>query len=140
MVDALCRLPAHRLASLIAQRQVSPVDAVRAVLARIEASQPVLNTFITICGEEALAAAKRAEDRVTRGEPLGPLHGVPYAVKDLVDTAGVRTTYGSLLFERHVPVADAVAAARMKAAGAILVGKTTTPEFGHKSLTDAPLP
>lgn len=139
MADDLCRLPAHRLAALIAKREASPVDAVRAVLARIEASQPVLNAFITVCGEEALAAAKRAEDEVMRGGPLGPLHGVPYAAKDLVDTAGVRTTYGSLLFDRHVPDADAVAAARMKAAGAILVGKTTTPEFGHKSLTDAPL-
>jgi len=137
--DALCQQPAYRLAALIAAKEVSPVEAVRAVLARIEESQPVLNAFITVCAEEALAAARAAEAAVMRGERLGPLHGVPYAAKDLVDTAGVRTTYGSLLFEKHVPQADTVAAARMKAAGAILVGKTTTPEFGHKSLTDAPL-
>ena len=137
--DTLCTLPAHVLRARIAAKEVSPVEVVRAVLARIEASQPVLNAFITVCADEALAAAKAAEAAVMRGEALGALHGVPYAAKDLVDTDGVRTTYGSRVYESHVPQADAVAAARMKGAGAILVGKTTTPEFGHKSLTDAPL-
>jgi aspartyl-tRNA(Asn)/glutamyl-tRNA(Gln) amidotransferase subunit A len=76
---------------------------------------------------------------VARGGDLGPLHGVPFSVKDLVATAGVRTTWGSLARADHVPAADAVAVARLRAAGAILVGKTTTPEFGHKPLTEAPL-
>src|SRR4029078_11411177 len=73
------------------------------------------------------------------GKPLGLLHGIPFAAKDLVNTAGVRTTFAALAYEDNVPTEDAVAAARVKAAGAILFGKTTTPEFGHKALTDAPL-
>ena len=74
-----------------------------------------------------------------QGKPLGLLHGIPFAAKDLVNTAGVRTTFGSLHHDDNVPKEDAVSAARMKQAGAILFGKTTTPEFGHKALTDAPL-
>src|SRR6185295_8269024 len=76
---------------------------------------------------------------VMEGKTLGLLHGIPFAAKDLVNTAGVRTTFGSLLHEDNVPKEDAVAAGRLKTAGAILFGKTTTPEFGHKALTDAPL-
>ncbi|MDX1374620.1 MAG: amidase [Burkholderiales bacterium] len=139
MTVALWQQPAHALARLIARKEVSPVELTRAVLERIDRLQPTLNAFITVCHEPALDAARRAEQAVTDGAALGPLHGVPYAVKDLVNTAGVRTTFGSLLYEHNVPEADAVAAARMKAAGGILLGKTTTPEFGHKSLTDAPL-
>jgi aspartyl-tRNA(Asn)/glutamyl-tRNA(Gln) amidotransferase subunit A len=115
------------------------VEAVRAALAGIERAQPALNAFITVCADQALAAARDAEAAVMRGDPLGPLHGVPFSVKDLINTAGVRTTYGSLIFEQHVPAADAVAVARLKAGGAILIGKTTTPEFGQKGLTEAPL-
>src|SRR6202040_2542493 len=106
---------------------------------RIGRVQPVLNAFITVCGEEARAAAKTAEGAVMRGDAVGPLHGVPFAVKDLVNTAGVRTTFGSVALADNVPAADSTAVARLKAAGAILVGKTTTPEFGHKCFTDAPL-
>jgi aspartyl-tRNA(Asn)/glutamyl-tRNA(Gln) amidotransferase subunit A len=135
----LYRLTAAELARRIAQRELSPVEVVRATLDRIERLQPVLNCFITVCADEAMAAAKEAEAAVMRGATLGPLHGVPYHVKDLVSTAGVRTTFGSLVHKDNVPKHDAVAQARMRAAGAILVGKTTTPEFGHKGLTDAPL-
>jgi len=109
------------------------------VLDRIEKTQPTLNAFITVCAEEARAAAKKAEAAVMRGDALGPLHGVPFAVKDLVNTAGVRTTFGSWALADNVPSADSPAVARLKAAGAILVGKTTTPEFGHKCFTEAPL-
>ena len=137
--EDLTFLPALELALRIAQRAVSPLEAVRATLSRIERANPALNAFITVCADQALSAARDAEAAVMRGEPLGPLHGVPFSVKDLVNTAGVRTTYGSLIFEHHVPVADAVAVARLKAAGAILIGKTTTPEFGQKGLTEAPL-
>ncbi|MGD9885438.1 MAG: amidase [Reyranella sp.] len=139
MSDDLCRLPASTLCEQIAAKKVSPVELTKAVLARAEALQPVLNCFITLVPDQALAAARRAEDAVMRGETLGLLHGIPFAAKDLVNTAGVRTTFGSLHYEENVPKEDAVAAARMKQAGAILFGKTTTPEFGHKALTDAPL-
>lgn len=139
MTEDLTRLPASVLGEQIAAKKVSPVELTKAVLARADKLQPVLNCFITIAGEQALKAAQAAEDAVMQGKPLGLLHGVPYAAKDLVNTAGVRTTFGSLLHEDNVPKEDAVSTARMKSAGAILFGKTTTPEFGHKALTDAPL-
>jgi len=131
--------PAADLAALIAQRQVSPVAVVDDVLSRIERAQPALNAFVTVIAEPARDAARDAEAKVMRGEPLRPLHGVPFAVKDLVNTAGVRTTFGSWALADNVPAADSPAVARLKAAGAILVGKTTTPEFGHKCFTEAPL-
>src|SRR6266403_1612748 len=139
MPDDLAFTSAAELAALIAQRVVSPVEIVDIVLDRIEKTQPTLNAFITVCGEEARAAANEAEAAVMRGEALGPLHGVPFAVKDLVNTAGVRTTFGSVALAENIPAADSPAVARLKAAGAILVGKTTTPEFGHKCFTEAPL-
>src|SRR5436190_23211655 len=139
MTDDLTRLPASDLREKIARKEISPVELMKAVLARAEQLQPVLNCFITLVPEQAMAAARQAEDDVMQGKPLGLLHGIPYAAKDLVNTAGVRTTFGSLLHEHNVPKEDAVATARLKQAGAILFGKTTTPEFGHKALTDAPL-
>ncbi|MFO1083759.1 MAG: amidase family protein [Reyranellaceae bacterium] len=139
MSDELCRQSASTLREKIAAKQVSPIELTKAVLARAEALQPVLNCFITLVPEQALAAAQRAEGTVMRGETLGLLHGIPFAAKDLVNTAGVRTTFGSLHYDDNVPKEDAVSAARLKQAGAILFGKTTTPEFGHKALTDAPL-
>src|SRR5436190_22617189 len=92
-----------------------------------------------LCGEEAMADEKKAERAVMAGEPLGLLHGIPFTVKDLVNTKGVRTTFGAVPYKQHVPDHDAVAVARMRAQGAILLGKTTTPEFGTKCLTDSPL-
>src|SRR5271169_160502 len=130
---------AAELARLIARRELSPVELVDAALDRIERSQASLNAFITVCAEEARAAARTAEAAVMRGDALGPLHGVPFSVKDLVNTAGVRTTFGSVALAGNVPAADSVAVARLKQAGAILIGKTTTPEFGHKPFTEAPL-
>src|SRR5579862_1564039 len=130
---------AAELAVLVANRGVSPVELVDDALARIDASQASLNTFITVCAEEAKAAAWEAEAAVMLGDPLPPLHGVPFAVKDLVNTAGVKTTFGSVALADNVPAADSPSVARLKAAGAILIGKTTTPEFGHKCFTEAPL-
>ncbi len=126
------------LAALVRRKEASPVEIVQAALARIEARRE-LNAFITVTADEALAAARRAEAAVMAGEPLGPLHGIPYSVKDLTLTAGVRTTMGSAIYEDFVPKDDAVAVARAKAAGAILIGKTLTPEFGHKQVPTAPL-
>jgi len=135
----LVEADALTLARLIRDKQVSPVAVVEAVLARIEMLQPTVNAFITVTAEEARAAARRAEAAVMGGERLGPLHGVPFSVKDLLPTRGVRTTMGSLIFADQVPAEDAVPVRRLREAGAILVGKTTTPEFGHKPLTDSPL-
>ena len=129
-------LTARDLVAAYRRRDLSPVEVVTATLDRAEALQPRLNAFITICRDQALAAARFAE---AASEPLGPLHGVPFSAKDLIPTAGVRTTWGSKVFADDVPETDAIAVARMKAAGAILIGKTTTPEFGHGPLTEAPL-
>ena len=129
---------ARDLAVLIRNKKASPVEAVRSALDRIEGRRE-LNAFITVTGEQALEAARQAEAAVMKGEMLGPLHGVPYSVKDLTLTAGVRTTMGSAIYEDFVPKEDAVAVARVKAAGAILIGKTTTPEFGHKQVAAAPI-
>jgi aspartyl-tRNA(Asn)/glutamyl-tRNA(Gln) amidotransferase subunit A len=127
------------LARRIRTKEISPVAVVDAVLQRIEALQPTVNAFITVTADEAREAARRAEAAVMRGESLGPLHGVPFSAKDLLFTAGIRTTMGSLIFADQVPAEDAVPVRRLREAGGILIGKTTTPEFGHKPLTDSPL-
>jgi len=128
--EELCFTPAARLLALIRRRQVSPLEVVRAVLERIERVNPALNAYCTVAAEQALAAARAATRAVTRRGPLGPLHGVPVSIKDLTPTKGIRTTWGSKIFEAHVPEHDAVVVERLKAAGAIVLGKTNTPEFG----------
>lgn len=135
----LAWLPALELAALIRRKEISPVEAVEAVLARIERLNPRLNCFCAVTAEEARDAAVAAEVAVMTGEGLGPLHGVPVSVKDLIWTRRVPTTGGSRLFADHVPEEDAVVIERLKGAGSILIGKTTTPEFGHKGVTDSPL-
>lgn len=135
----LCFTPATELAALIRERVVSPVEVTEAVLARIARLNPALNAFCTVTADEALAAAREAEGVVMRGDALGPLHGVPISIKDLTNTRGVRTTRGSRLYADVVPNEDATATARVRAAGAIIVGKTNTPEFGWKGDTSNPL-
>lgn len=139
MADELCFWTAVQLREAIARREISPVEVTRAVLERAVRLQPRLNCFITLCPDQAMREAKAAEQALMRGEAKGLLHGIPYACKDLVNTAGVKTTFGSLLFADNVPTEDAVAIARLRQHGAILIGKTTTSEFGAKCLTDAPL-
>ncbi|MEQ9123158.1 MAG: amidase, partial [Alphaproteobacteria bacterium] len=139
MSGDLLDLSAGALAARIAAREVSPVEAMTATLDRAEAVQASLNAFVTLDAEGALAAARDAEAAVMSGAALGPLHGVPVSVKDLCNTAGLRTTFGSLANKDNVPAADCVAVARLRAAGAIVFAKTTTPEFGHKPLTEAPI-
>lgn len=113
----------------IASRQVSPVEAVQASLRQIESWNPRLHAFLTVCEGEALQAARDAEARLDAGGPLPPLLGVPVAVKDAEVTKGIRTTFGSKLFADHLPADDTIHVERLKAAGAIIVGKTNTPEF-----------
>src|SRR5262245_36517577 len=105
MTDDLSFTSAAELALLIARRAVSPVEIVELVLRRIEQSQASLNAFITVCADEARAAAQAAEAAVMRGEELPPLHGVPFAAKDLINAAGIRTTFGSVAFADNVPAA-----------------------------------
>ena len=136
---ALWELTAVELAARIAAREVSPVDAVQASLDRIAVVDPQLNCFAFTFPERALDLARAAEAAVAAGGALGPLHGVPIAIKDLTATAGDRTTLGSYSHEHHVPEHDSVIVERLKAAGAIVVGKTTTPEFAYSSFTRSPL-
>ncbi len=137
--DTIAYMSAAEIARRVAGKEVTAVEVMRATLARAEALQPVLNCFITIAAEEALRDAAVIDARIARGESPGPLAGVPLHVKDLVKTAGVRTTFGSFIHEHDVPTADQVCVARLKAAGAVLFAKTTTPEFGHMPWTEAPL-
>ena len=137
--DPFAYASAAELAELIRTKQASATEVMRATLARAEKADAALNCFITICGEKALRDAAAADGAVAGGEALGPLHGVPVHVKDLVITKGVRTTFASAMYEDNVPAADSVSVARLKQAGAILMGKTTTPEFGHMPYTEAPL-
>ncbi len=137
MTDEILQADAVTLRDRIAAKQVSPVEVMSATLERAEALQAACNAFVTIDAERAMADARAAEAKVMAGEPLGPLGGLPVSVKDLCNTAGLRTTFGSLYYKDNVPAADCVAVARLKAAGAIVYA--TTPEFGHKPLTEAPL-
>jgi len=137
--DDLLFRSALELRERIRVREVSSVEITEAVLERIEQTQPTLNAFITIDRDGAVKAARAADDAVKRGDVLGALHGVPISIKDIINTAGLRTTWGSRLMVDNVPDADAVAVDRLRRAGAVIVGKTTTSEFAHKLLTDAPL-
>lgn len=139
MQDAdLLFMPATRAAALVRSRKLSPVDYVAAVLRAIESQQPRINAFVTVTADQARADARRAEQAVMAGDRLGPLHGVPVSIKDLVDVAGVPTKHGSAIFQDNVATVDDVLVQRLKAAGAIIIGKSTTPEFGNKGLTDSP--
>ncbi|MEV0619969.1 amidase [Nonomuraea sp. NPDC050404] len=140
MSDELHYLTATELARLIRSRQVSAVEVLQAHLDRIEQVNPQVNAIVTLVAERAIEAAKAADAALSKGGEagegrIGALHGVPVAHKDLVDTAGIRTTYGSPLFADNVPEQDAVIIQRLRAAGAVTVGKTNTPEFGTGSHT-----
>src|SRR4051794_1833535 len=135
----LCFTPATELAALIRSKELSPVEVTEAVLARIARLNPALNAYCTVTAEAARAEARAAEAAVMRDEELGPLHGVPISVKDLTNTKGVRTTRGSRLYADNIPDEDAPVVERVKAAGAIVLGKTNTPEYGWKGDTSNPL-
>ena len=132
--------PATTLARLIRTKRVSPVEVLTAVLDRIDKLNPRLNAFVTLTAEQARREARAAERALTRrSAKLGPLHGVPFSVKDLVITKGVRTTFGTPIYRDNVPTEDAPIVARLKAAGGIMLGKTNTPTMGWIGATHNPL-
>jgi amidase len=135
----LCFTPASKLAGMIRRKEISPLELTRTVLERIEAVNPQINAYCTLAPESALHAAREAEERVMKKEELGPLHGIPLSIKDLTPTAGIRTTWGSRYYRDHVPGEDALLVQRLKAAGAVILGKTNTPEFGIGINTTNPL-
>ena len=135
----LCFTPASELARLIRSKELSPVEVVTNALERIDAVNPSINAFCFVYAEEAMAKARRAEAALGRGRPLGPLHGVPVALKDSTPIEGKTTTSGSRVFEHWVADRDSVIVERLRAAGAIILGKTTLPEFAASGWTESEL-
>jgi aspartyl-tRNA(Asn)/glutamyl-tRNA(Gln) amidotransferase subunit A len=135
----LAYTPAADLIDRIRSKALSPVEVTRAVLERIEQANPKINAFVTVTGDTALAAARAAEAAVMKGERLGPLHGIPVSIKDLALVKGVPAKFGSPVFAQRIGEIDAPFVRRLREAGAILTGKTSTPEFGWKALGDSPL-
>ncbi len=133
--EELCFLTAVELARLIRARDVSCEEVMRAHLAQIERVNPTVNAIVTLLPERALDGAREADRRLASGAPVGPLHGLPVAHKDLLPTRGIRTTFGSPIYRDFVPTEDAILAERFRAAGAVLIGKSNTPEFGAGSQT-----
>src|SRR5271166_1440843 len=131
----LCFLSTVEMARLIRTKQLSAREALAEHLKHIERVNPKVNAIVTLVPEMAAAAAARADEMQARGETLGPLHGLPVAHKDLLETRGIRTTFGSPLFKDNIPAEDDIVVERMRRAGAITIGKTNTPEFGAGSQT-----
>lgn len=133
------QMSARELRRRIARKEISPVEVTKRALVKAEKTQGTLNAFFVLMPEEALTAARTAEAAVLKGQPLGALHGVPFSAKDLMAVAGVRYASGSRAMANNIAAVDAPAVERAKAAGAILIGKTTTSEFGCKPVGDSPL-
>src|SRR3989454_9789920 len=131
----VCFSTATELAHRIRTREISATEVVQAHLAQIERVNPKVNAIVTLTAEQALADARAKDAALARGESPGPLFGLPVAHKDLVPTRGIRTTFGSPIYRDHVPDQDALFVQRLRAAGAVTIGKTNTPEFGAGSQT-----
>jgi len=129
--DDLTRMSIREVSDLVRRKKVSPVELTSACLTRIDRINPALNAFITVMAESARAQAREAEDAIQRGKWRGPLHGIPIALKDLFDTAGVRTTAASGVFKDRIPTEDAEVVRRLKTAGAVILGKTNMHEFAY---------
>jgi len=136
---SLTRMSAGDLVALVKSREITPLEILDAHLSVIDRINPHLNAIVTLAADEARAAALKAGDAVMRGEDTGPLHGLPIGIKDVTETAGIRTTYGSPLYKDHVPAEDAEIVRRLKAAGAIVTAKTNTPEFATGANTVSPV-
>jgi len=135
LAEDLCFLPATQLVAMLRTKKVSAREVMQAHLAQIARVNPKVNAIVTLVAERALADAAKADEAIARGRPVGVLHGLPIAHKDLVDTAGIRTTRGSPFFRDFIPTKDAMIVQRIHAAGALTLGKTNTPEFGAGSHT-----
>ena len=127
----ICYMSAGDLSKLVQKKEVSPVEIIEAHLSRIEATEPVLNSFITLLADESRAAARQAEKDIQAGRYKGPLHGIPVGLKDLYNTGGVRTTSGSKIFDNFIPAEDCTVAAKFHQAGAVLLGKLNLHQFAY---------
>ena len=128
--------PAWKVRDMVASKEVSPRELVDLFLDRIDSLDPKLNSYLTVTADLARETAAKAEAAVARGDDLGPLHGVPISIKDLEFSKGIRSTMGCYVFRDHVPDEDSVAVERVRQAGAIILGKTNTPEFGQSGTTE----
>ncbi len=135
----ICFLTAVEMAALIRAKKLSAREVLEAHLKQIERVNPSVNAIVTLVADQAMESARKADEAQAKGDALGPLHGLPIAHKDLVETAGIRTTFGSPIFKDYVPPADAILVERIRRAGAITIGKTNTPEFGAGSQTFNPV-
>ena len=132
---SICFFTAAEIAKKIRKGEISAVETMEAHLAQIERINPQVNAIVTLVPELALEEARKADEKQSEGGNIGPLHGLPIAHKDLVPTKGLRTTFGSLVFEDFIPEEDALLVERLREGGAIMLGKTNTPEFGAGSQT-----
>lgn len=137
--DSIAFTPATELAALIREKQISPVEVMRATLERIEKFEPRINAFAHLAGDLAMAQARVAETVLMQGAPIGPLHGLPVTVKDLAITKDMPTQFGSNIFKGNQPTEDSVFVRRLKQDGGIVIGKTTTSEFGWTGVSHSPL-
>ncbi len=137
--DDLAYTPATELAALIANKSVSPVEVVQTILERIESHEAKVNAFVHLAADQVMDAARAAERAVTEGAPLGPLHGVPVTIKDLAFTRDMPTQFGSAIMQGNQPTEDAPFVRRLRQAGAIVLGKTTTSEYGWMGVSNSPL-
>jgi Asp-tRNA(Asn)/Glu-tRNA(Gln) amidotransferase A subunit family amidase len=135
----LCFTPAVELVDMIKKHEISPVELVEAVLARIGQVDQKVNALATVCGEDALETARGLESDIMSGKSVGPICGIPFTVKDVLWTKGVRTTFGSYIWENFVPDEDTPAVRRLRESGAILLGKNNTPEYAMNVFTENPL-
>src|SRR6185436_19130404 len=135
----ICHLSAVEMARLVRARELSAREVLSAHLAQIERVNPTVNAIVTLVADQAMEQARLADEAMARGREVGPLHGLPIAHKDLQPTKGIRTTFGSPIFRDFIPAEDSLLVERVRQAGAILVGKTNTPEFGAGSQTFNPV-
>ena len=130
---SICFLTATEIVKKIRKGEISAVQTMEAHLAQIERINPQVNAIVTLVPELALEEDRKADEKQAKGGNVGPLHGLPIAHKDLVPTKGIRTTFGSLVFQDFIPEEDALLVERLREAGAVMLGKTNTPEFGAGS-------
>ncbi|MGY4668072.1 Asp-tRNA(Asn)/Glu-tRNA(Gln) amidotransferase A subunit family amidase [Ewingella americana] len=138
-MNEILNFDAHKLARLIRQRELSAVEVTKASLEQMQQLEPTLHAFCTPTPELAMAQAEAIDLKLAKGETVGPLAGVPIAVKDLINTAGVKTTSGSFVYEHFIPDEDDIVVERVRNAGAVILGKTTAPEFGYSGVGHNPL-
>ena len=128
--------PAYQLVEMMRRRELSPVELMELTLRRIEEINPKLNAYLTVAGESAMEGARKAEKELVSKSDVGLLHGIPVSIKDLNATKGIRTTMGSVAYKDFIPETEGTLLKRLKAAGAIIIGKTNTPEFGMAGSTE----